>query len=326
MATISKRGDYQWQAKVRKRGFPPASRTFDTKSQAQKWARLIESEMDMGVFVSRTEAESTTLHEALSRYLNEITPHKKGAKQEKDRIIAWQRHPLAQRFMATIRSVDLATYRDQRLAEGLSASTVRNEINILSNLFNIARKEWGMESLSNPVQNIRKPSPGKGRERRLENGEESRLIEAAIYPIKEMIVLAIETGMRMGELLNMEWQRVNLNKKIVELPDTKNGDMRLVPLSNRAYFCLKNLPVQFKKQKVFPEISNSAVSHRFRKLCKKCEIDDLRFHDLRHEATSRFVEMGLREEEIRAITGHKTLVMYQRYIHLRADEIAKKLG
>jgi len=233
MATITKRGNFQWQAKVRKKDQPVVSKTFDTKAQAEKWARLIESEMDMGVFVSRTEAESTTLHEALDRYLREITPHKKGAKPETDRIRAWQRHPLAKRFMAAIRSVDLANYRDDRLAEGKSGSTVRNEINIISHLFNIARKEWGMESLSNPVENIRRPSVPKGRERRLVDDEEKELIENSSTPLKEIIIIALETGMRRGEILNMDWGNIDSNKRLLVLLDTKNGDTRVVPLSTK---------------------------------------------------------------------------------------------
>jgi len=325
MATITKRGSSQWQAKVRKKGLPPVSRTFNTKARAEKWARLIESEIDTGVFVFRTEAENTTLYDALGRYLREITPHKKGAKQESDRILAWQRYPLAKRFLATIRSVDLASYRDGRLAEGKSPSTVRNEINIISHLFNIARKEWGMELLTNPIENIRRPSVSKGRERRLAEGEEQKLVENAPTPLREMITIALETGMRLGEVLNMEWGNIDLKKRLVVLADTKNGETRIVPLSTKAINIFLEIPRNISGN-VFQNITNSAVSHRFRNLCDRLEIEDLRFHDLRHEATSRFVEMGLREEEIRSITGHKTLQMYNGYVHLRAEDLVKKLG
>ncbi len=111
--------------------------------------------MDHGTFVSRTEAESTTLKEALQRYLNEVTPTKKGAKQESDRIKVWMENALASRYLASLRSVDFAQYRDQKVAAGASASTIRNHLNIISHLFNVARKEWGMESLTNPIQNIK---------------------------------------------------------------------------------------------------------------------------------------------------------------------------
>ena len=142
MATLTKRGDGQWQAKVRRKGYPIVSKTFETKGKAERWARSIESEMDHGAFVSRAEAESTTLKEALERYLKEVTPTKKGAKQESDRIKVWMEHELAHRYLASLRSVDFAQFRDQKLADEASASTIRNQLNIISHLFNIARKEW----------------------------------------------------------------------------------------------------------------------------------------------------------------------------------------
>ena len=172
MATITKRGAYIWQAKVRRRGYPRISKTFSTRPKAERWARMMESEMDDGVFVSRKEAESTTLEEAFERYKKEITSYKKGAKQEKNRINQWMKRPLAKLFLSNIRGQDIAKYRDERLEQGKSPYTVNNELIILSHLFNTARKEWGMESLQNPVANVRKPKLPKARDRRLLKGEE----------------------------------------------------------------------------------------------------------------------------------------------------------
>ncbi len=325
MATLTKRGDGQWQAKVRRKGYPVVSKTFDTKAKADRWARSIEAEMDHGAFVSRAEAESTTLKEALDRYLNEVTPTKKGARQETDRINAWKEHELADRFLASLRSVDFAQYRDQKLADGASASTIRNHLNIISHLFNIARKEWGMESLMNPIQNIRMPKLPSGRDRRLQDGEEAMLLEDSEYPLKQLIILALETGMRMGEILAMRWDKVDLKNSTAVLEDTKNGERRVVPLSSRAKEAITTLPRHIKGD-LFPGLTNTSVSHRFAKLCKRKRIEDLRFHDLRHEATSRLFEKGLDMMEVASITGHKTLHMLKRYTHLKAEDLAKKLG
>lgn len=125
MATIESRGNLQYRAKIRKKGYAPQSRTFDTKTAAKAWARTVEAEMDRGVFVSLVEAERTTLGEALDRYEREITPAKKGWKQEKYRIRIWRRDPLAMRPLASIRSTDLASWRDNQLAQGFAASTQR---------------------------------------------------------------------------------------------------------------------------------------------------------------------------------------------------------
>lgn len=324
MATIQKRGN-AWRAQVRKKGYPPITRTFDLKSDARIWATAIERDMDRGTFIDRTEAESTNLKQALERYLKEVTPSKKGAKQETDRIKAWIERPLAKYALTNIHGADLATYRDERLAEGKSPATVRNEINIISHLFTIAKKEWGMECLINPVQNIRMPKQPAGRERRLRKGEEKALLEAASYPLKQMITLALETGMRLGEILSVTWPNVDLSNSVLKLEDTKNGERRSVPLSSKARTTLAQLPRHISGR-VFPDVTNGAISHAFRRLCEDLEIEGLRFHDLRHEATSRLFEQGFDVMEVAAITGHKTLHMLKRYTHLRAEDLAKRLG
>jgi integrase len=324
MATLQKRGK-TWRAQIRRNGYPTVTHSFNRKADAQAWAREIEREMDKRTFIDRTEAESTTLEQALQRYLREITPAKKGAAQETSRINAWLERPLAKYALTNIHGADLAAYRDERLAEGKCPTTVRNDINIISHLFTIAKKEWGMECLINPVQNIRMPKQPTGRTRRLMQGEEKKLLEAANYPLKQMIVLALETAMRLGEILSITWANVNLNEGILVLEDTKNGERRSVPLSARARATLKELPRNISGR-VFPSVTNSAISHSFRCLCNDVEIEGLRFHDLRHEATSRLFEKGLGLMEVASITGHKTLHMLKRYTHLRAVDLVKKLG
>jgi integrase len=310
---------------VRRKGYPSVMKTFDTKAAAKRWARFVESEMDQGAYVSREEAENTSFAEALDRYAQEITPRKKGARQEGDRIKVLAKHALAHRSLASIRGADIASYRDERLAAGKSPITVNNELILISHLFSTARKEWGMESLQNPVSNVRKPRLPPGRDRRLGGDEERQLLERAEYPMQELIVLALETGMRQGELLALSWPGIDLKRRTVSLADTKSGDARAVPLSRRAVQTVKSLPRRLDG-KLFPELSASAVSHKFRALCRAAEIEGLRFHDLRHEATSRLFELGLNPMEVAAITGHKTLVMLKRYTHLRAEDLARKLG
>ncbi len=325
MATIVHRGNHQWQARVRRKGYPPVMKTFETKAEAKRWARLVESEMDHGAYVSREEAENTTFAEALERYANEITPRKKGARQERDRIEFLKKHDLARRSLASIRGADIAAYRDERLEAGKSPITVNNELIVISHLFNTARREWGMESLPNPVSNVRKPKLPPGRDRRLAGNEEQRLLEHAEYPMHELIVLALETGMRQGELMALTWPSVDLKRRIVTLADSKSGEGRAVPLSKRAVKTIKSLPRRLDGR-LFPETGASSVSHKFRALCDAAGIEGLRFHDLRHEATSRLFELGLNPMEVAAITGHKTLVMLKRYTHLRAEDLAQKLG
>jgi integrase len=327
MASFRKRGPYQWQAQVRKLGQPLQSKTFETRAAAETWARAIEVEMDKGVFVSRAEAEATTLKELLKRYLEEVTPLKKGAAPEANRVRAFMRHPLARRFVAGIRGMDIASYRDERLRV-VSSATVKRDLSILGHLFEVARREWGIQT-HNPVRDIKLPANGRPRDRRLQAGEELNLITACrkarnpwLLPI---VQLAIETAMRRGELLSLRWNHIDLRRRTAHLPDTKNGESRTVPLSTTAASVLEVLPRGVRGE-VFPGVTAAAVKLAYIRAVRRARIDNLTFHDLRHEATTRFFEKGLNIMEVASITGHKDLRMLQRYTHLKAEDLARKLG
>ncbi len=342
MASIRKIGPYQWQARVSRKGHPSQSKTFTNRSDALKWARSIEAEMDLGRFTSRKEANSTTLALALERYEREITPFKKGAVQECMRIRVWKRHPLAKRHIGTIQGKDIAAYRDERLKEA-APNTVRHELALLSHVFTIALKEWGFSGLDNPVLQIRMPKSPPGRDRRLKDGELERILEASQSEILPDIGrLALETAMRQGEIAGMLWRYVDLQKRTVTIPDTKNGEKRVVPLSMEAIRILAGLNPRadgkvwdiFSPQVIAVAWRRAVLRSRtaYEKECRelKAEPDptflvDLTFHDLRHEATSRFFEKGLNPMQVAAITGHKSLQMLNRYTHLKAEDLAKML-
>ena len=252
VATFRKRSPYQWQAQVRKKGQPLQTKTFETCALAEQWARAIEVEMDKGVFVSRAEAESTTLKELLERYLGEITPLKKGAASETNRLKALMRLPLAQRFVAGIRGVDIARFRDERLQK-VTPSTVKRDLVLLGHAFEVARKEWGIH-FHNPVRDIKLPSENRPRDRCLQAGEETRLLAACkqarnpwLLPI---VQLALETAMRQGELIRLRWEHIDLNRRTAHLPDTKNGESRTVPLSTTAIRVLRALPRSLQEQHI----------------------------------------------------------------------------
>lgn len=327
MATFRKRGAYQWQAQVRKKGQPLQTKTFETRALAEQWARAIEVEMDKGVFISRAEAESTTLKELLERYLEEITPLKKGAASETNRARALIRLPLARRYVAGIRGVDIARYRDERLRK-VTPSTVKRDLVLLGHVFEVARKEWGIH-VHNPVRDIRLPADNRPRDRRLQAGEEARLLEACrearnpwLLPI---VQLALETDMRQGELIRLHWEHIDLNRRTAHLPDTKNGEARTVPLSTTAVRVLRTLPRSLHGP-VFPGVTTEAIKRAYIRAVRRAGIENLRFHDLRHEATTRLFEKGLNIMEVASVTGHKDLRMLRRYTHLKAEDLARKLG
>lgn len=326
MASFEKRGS-TWRAKIRLRGYPAQIRSFDSKADAQRWAQEIEGKMSRRVFVSMKEAETTTLYEALERYARDVTPRKKSVKAELSRLRQLQRNWIAARPLASIRGVDLARYRDERL-ESVGVDTVRLDFALISHLYNHARRDWGMEGLMNPVANVTRPKATKGRERRLEDDEEERLLAACaeddLIWLRPMVQLAIETGMRQGELIGLKRKDVDYALQIATLRETKNGETRGVPLSTRAVAVLKDLPATVDRR-VFP-VTQAQVTHAFARTRRRAGIDGLRFHDLRHEATSRFFEKGLDTVEVSTITGHKTLQMLKRYSHLRAHKLVAKLG
>ena len=323
MATIRERGSNQWQAQIRKKGYPLRSKTFPSRAEAEAWTREVEGRMNAPTD-SRAEAERTTLGEALERFLREVTPTKKGVSREARRIRRWQAHPLAQRSLASIRRSDIAAFRDERIAQRQGASTIISDLSVISRLYVVAIKEWGMESLINPVSNTRMPKRPSGRDRRLEGDEERRLLAVAQSPTREVFTLAVETAMRAGELCSLRWSNIDLDARIAILPDTKNGERRKVPLSSRAVASLRALRGTSEGDDVLP-LCTRILSKKFQLLCQEVGIEGLRFHDLRHEATSRLFERGLNIMEVAAITGHKNLEMLKRYTHLRAEELVLKL-
>jgi integrase len=269
----------------------------------------------------------------LERYVAEVTPSKKGVSQERYRAAQMMKTKLADLFMDKITGEVVAKYRDQRLTE-VSNNTVRLELAFLSVVFEQSRKEWGL-GISNPVRQIRMPKPGKPRTRRLEAGEEEALLTACAasgaHHLHSFVVLAIETGMRFGELAGVLWKHVDLDKRTIFLPDTKNGSPRTVPLSTRAIAALRILPRSISGR-LFTAKPGS-IRSAFLIAVQKAKagspdgmLQNLRFHDLRHEAVTRLFEKGLNTFEVGSISGHKTLSMLQRYTHLRSEELVAKLA
>lgn len=328
MATIRRlRG--RWQAQVRRKGIAPRAKSFDAKADAEKWARNLEAELDRcGNLPDTRPAEHMTIRVMFDRYLREITPEKRSASSETYRIKAMMQRSIAHRTLAMLTPQHVAEYRDERLAV-VASSTVIRELNSLGHAIDIARKEWGVHLPQNPCRLIRRPKPPRGRDRRLAPGEEQKLLDAADGGrtpwMRPLIILAIETAMRQGELLSLTWSNVDLDKRIAHLPLTKNGDARDVPLSSRAIAVLKELNATSTGDLVIAT-TKSAVGQAWLHLRDRAGSADLHFHDLRHEAVTRLLERGWNVIEVATVSGHKELRMLQRYSHLRAEDLVDRLG
>jgi len=194
--------------------------------------------MDRGVFVSRVVAEQTSFGDIIWRYLQTITPSKRGSKEETIRLTATLRHKITKLSMANLTPQAIADYRDDRLLT-CQANTVIRDLAVLSSIINHARREWGI-GIQNPVEMIRKPNMPPGRDRILSKEEEVLLL-SELQPkdrrnpiMLPLVVIAIETAMRRSEILNLRWENVDLLRRVLFLPITKNGHSRYVPLSIRA--------------------------------------------------------------------------------------------
>jgi integrase len=343
-----------WQARVIRKGFPTRSKTFRGKKEAEQWARSIESEMDKGVWRDYSRAETTTVADMLARYAREVLPDKKARQSTESLIKILTESELGHMPLAAVSPESVAAYRDHRLktiskktGKPVAPQTVRHALSLLSRVVNIAMKEWGIPlAHGNPCLQIKMPTPAKSRDRRLLDDEETRLLIACAESrnpyLRPAVIFAIQTAMRAGEMLEkwelnkesgsqekksigLQWSDVDLQKRTAHLPTTKNGEARTVPLSSRAIRVLSDLPHNPNDPRVFGT-TYEGIHQSFVRACKRAGIEDLRFHDLRHEATSRFFEKGLREMQVAAITGHKTLQMLKRYTHLKAEDLAKLLG
>lgn len=340
MATFEQRDSGWWRARIRQRGYPAQSKTFRTKTEAEAWARSIETDMQRGLFVSTSDAERTTLSDLIKRFKADYAPHH--YRQRVDEKEAWRfqlarlDEALGEYSLVAIDQQLVAGYRDGRLKGGaerkpVGDSTVRKELYMLSKLMDFAQTECGITlPRGNPVEKIRKPTDSKGRDRRLSIEEWAKLdaeCKASRNPwLYAAFQLAVETAMRQGELLSMTWRDVDLQRRLIMLYDTKNDETRAVPLSSKAVAVVKALPRPIKGGRVF-QVERMTLYHAFLYACGRAEIRNYTWHDLRHEALSRLAERGdFTVLELAAVSGHKTLQMLKRYTHLQAEKLAQKIG
>lgn len=326
MATFFQRDNGSWQAKVRIKG-RSLSKTFSTKTQAKEWATNQESEVNRGLWQNTKAAESTLFSTVIDSYVERALPSLKGAKKDKslcDRIKA----ETATWCLTDLTTKTLSNYRD-RLGKSLASATVVKRLNMINRLMKFAQVDLGIflpQGL--PVQQIKKPKVNNQRDRRLHAGELELLLPKSSRYLRPVIKFALATAMRRDELAKLQWRDINLKDRYALLIDTKNSESRKVPLTDEALKVLKELSSGQKSEDelVFGYNSEQSITTAFKRACLRTNIQDLNFHDLRHEAISRLFESGLNIIEAAAVSGHKELRMLQRYTHLKPANIADKLN
>lgn len=285
MATIRKRSG-KWQAQVRHRGLPTLSRTFQIKADALRWSKQTEAAVDRhGMVPDRSVLKNTSLGDLLRRFRDEVCPDRKGCEVETFLINAFLRTDLSKKPLSDLTPEGFALYRDKRLKRVRPAS-INRELGLVQRILEVARIEWGLPLGDNPVKSIRKPKPDNSRDRRLRQGEWDRILEASKISRNRYILplthLALATGMRRSEILNACWSDLSWTKNTLHLRETKNGHSRTIPVTEEAKRVLASLGTNYQTTGKIIPISEEAAKLGWQRLVKRAKIEELHFHDLRH--------------------------------------------
>lgn len=337
MANIRERqnanGTITYQAQVRLKGFPPQTASFARKTDAKKWIQQTEAAIREGRHFKTTESKKRTLAELIDRYIAEILPTKPKSMNTQGRQLLWWRKELGYSTLAEVTPKALGEARE-RLHQGREPATVVRYMSALSHAFTIAVNEWEWLE-DNPMRKVRRPTEPRGRVRFLDEFERKRLLEACkessskhLYPI---VVLALSTGMRQSEIMNLTWADIDLSRSRLILHETKNGERRAVPIVSHAKELLQSMSKvrRLDTNLIFYSEAKPQVPLFVRipwgKAVKAAQLDDFKFHDLRHTAASYLAMNGATLAEIAEILGHKTLQMVQRYAHLSEQHTSSVL-
>ncbi|MEO6687862.1 MAG: site-specific integrase [Dokdonella sp.] len=331
MATIERRigtsGKTTWRVRVRKLAGPALTKSFRKKSDAEEWARGIEHKIDVGDHVPNAEARKRTLADAIDRYLTITLPRSKHRKSadEQTRLLAWWRAELGTRSLVSITAATIAEARDKlsanlnRAGKPVTGATVNRYVTSLSAVLTVTLKEYGWIQ-RNPARNVTRLADSKGRERFLSGPERTKLLEAcdasSFSMLGAIVRLALATGARKGELMNLQWSGVDLDRRSARFLDTKNGDARTVPLAASAVTALESMHLSIPPEGAVIPYSVTTLDKAWQVARELAGLGDVRFHDLRHSAASYLAMSGASLMDIAAILGHKTLAMVKRYSHL----------
>ncbi len=339
---VSKDGKTSYRVKIRLKGFPPQSATFERLTDAKKWTQQTEAAIREGRHFKTTEAKRRTLSELIDRYCRDVLPaNPKGVTKQTALLQKWKAE-IGDHVLIDVTPSLIAECRD-KLAKEItlrgkprSPATVNRYMAALSVVFTAAVKEWGWLE-DNPMRKVTKPKESRGRVRFLSNEERIRLLKACkessnhyLYPV---VVLALSTGMRQGEIMNLTWDTVDLNQGRAILHETKNGERRAVAITGHALEVIKDLNkvrridcnLLFPAKESRPQKPQKPIDLRapWGTAVKKAELQDFHFHDLRHSAASYLAMNGASLAEIAEVLGHKTLQMVKRYAHLSEGHTAR---
>ena len=352
---IDATGQKTYQAQIRIKGFPPQTRTFATKTDAKRWARQTEVDIQSGMHIRQSQASSHTFSELLDKYVKEVLPTKKQDVSVNDAMVAFWRKQIGNYALSAVSTKLVEEKRD--LLASLKSSrkkprapaTVLKYMMLLSHIFSTAVKLQWCER--NPVESASKPKISNKRVRFLREDDRTSLLQACKTSENEdiylVVVLAISTGMRKGEIMGMKWEAVTFfedrsrAKLLLSAEDTKNSTQRSALIASHAYELLHKRranvttpeTVNSLKGLIFPSAVNPQKPVDLRTpwetVLKRAKISDFKFHDLRHTAASYMAMNGATTLEIKEALGHKSTAMAERYSHLsesHVDDVVLKMN
>ncbi|MGF6611873.1 integrase [Paraburkholderia sp. WSM4175] len=357
MATIRERKDAQgnksYHVQIRLKGFPPQTRSFDSKTLAKQWAAQVEADLRAGRYMQRVEAERHTVHEMIDRYRKEVLLTRKPQREaDQGRVLDWWASRLGAYSLAELTPALIGSCRDEFASIPTpnggtrAAATVVRSLATFSHVLSVAVKEWQWLETS-PMSRVAKPRVNNERVRHLSDDERERLLAATGQSTSRylhvIVVTAISTGMRYSEIMHLRWRDITLPDQdgdygLILLNRTKNGERRGVPLTGVALLEIKRMNAGLTRtnagraepgELLFPSDRRADQPMNIRPAWdaarRKAGIEDFRFHDLRHTTASYLAMGGATAPEIAEILGHKTLNMVKRYAHFGKDHIASVL-
>lgn len=328
MATYRKVGD-KWKVEVCVAG-KRKSKTLPTKAEVRSWAAKMEVELSLPVAATQLPGQCT-LGDVFTRYADEISEHKKGARWEVIRLKKFGSDPLVELLLQDLTREHFEDWRDRRLQD-VKPSSVNRELNLISHCLTQARR-WRLMD-HNPLTDLKRPKNPPHRDRRILDGEITSIITKLNYSASAPVefqqqrvaiafLFAIETAMRAGEICALEARYIDLAARTAHLPDTKNGLPRTVPLSSAAVALLEQL-------KPWPEVggvfwlASGVLSSLFKRAVDAVGIPNLTFHDSRHEAITRLAKK-LDVLKLARMVGHRDIKQLMTYYNETAAELAKLL-
>jgi integrase len=346
MASIRRRGE-RWHVQIRRKDHSPICKAFAQRKDADAWARETESKLDRGEDIA-APAAPVTVAELITKYAATVSPTKRGGEIETIRLQAMAKHSVGKVMASKLTAASLAAWRDERL-RGVAPATVLRELGLLRRVMVTANHEWGVRVPLTAFEFVKKPKQPAGRVRRLPGEAAAALLtacQAAHNPyLAPAVLIALETGMRRGEIVGLTWSDIDLDSGLIQVREAKNGHSRLIPLTaaartelirlrglagERPFDCTGSAlhqAFEHARERARKALQGDGAAAEDLSLRRSLDaLEGLRFHDLRHEAISRFFEKGLTMVEAAEVSGHRTLAMLKRYAHADVQRIADKLA